>query len=419
VHARRNLSFLESSQPKVEITVRGPRGNITLTRTDAIIAWEIPLLTNRARLMPLLGVASALLLPAQSSRTKAIQRVVKLLSAFAAWLDLPLASLSGDLLIAFAVARVAPPVGIELPDGWAAHPVLPSTVKSEIGAMRSAAKLGVAATTPLMHALSSPRLSLFLKAIGANVPRLKSLKKPMLFSKVEAFCSPILRRASATLDNREPIDQSLQCAVRDAFAIVLCFATGARCGELLNLEGRDVQLETIDNREFVEVTFRDTKTRRTPLGTHDPFVSVAAHELVIKLFKAFDVIVGWQEDGKVWTAQRGSTHDPLSRSWFADLVHSIDPLCVPHSLRVGMATELWAANATIEQIMTAGRWTSASAVLYIIGSIDRALAAADLLGNGKLAYDGARLRQRGLRAELAAPSGLKVSQWSRLLTPAA
>lgn len=401
--------------PPSAIVVRGPRGEVTLHRAQAQLDWDIPFQANRARLMPLLCVASALLLPAQSSRTKAITRVIRLVTAFTTWLGLPLVALTGDLLIAFVVARVAPPVGCELPVGWAAHPVLPSTVKSEIGSLRSAAKLGISETVPLAQALSAPRLALFLKAIGANVPRLKSQKKPFLWTSVEVFCRPILQLAQRTLEFQEVIDQSLQCRVRDAFAIALCFTTGARCGELLALEGRDVQLEDVDDRSFVEVTFRDTKTRRTPLGTHDPFISVASHTLVVELFKVFDLIVGWQVNGGVWTGQRGSTHDALSRSWFVDLVASIDPLCVPHSLRVGMATELWAANATVEQIMTAGRWTSAAAVLYIIGSIDRALAAADLLGNGRLSYDGARLRQRGLRAELGVPAATKVAQWSRLL----
>jgi hypothetical protein len=70
--------------------------------------------------------------------------------------------------------------------------------------------------------------------------------------------------------------------------------------------------------------------------------------------------------------------------------------------------------------MTAGRWASAAAVLYIIGSLDKELAVADRIGGGGLSYLNQRLRQRGVAGEhFAAPKPAVVAAWLRLNTPAA
>lgn len=65
--------------------------------------------------------------------------------------------------------------------------------------------------------------------------------------------------------------------------------------------------------------------------------------------------------------------------------------------------------------MTAGRWTSMAAVLYIIGSLDRALVAADAVGKGGLVYDSSRLRQRGVLGVLSPPKPEAVRQYLRRL----
>jgi hypothetical protein len=416
--APRNASFLQLSTSPAAPTVRSARGLVTIPAAAAALAplWDIPPGANLARLAPLLGVASAVLAPSNSARVKTSTRVLRDLTCFMAWLALPLAALTGDMLIAYAVARCCPPVGTVLPSGWPAQPVLPTTVKTELGALRSAAKVGMVGASLYLEPLCAPRLSAFMKSIGANVSRLKSNKKPMLWSRVLDFITPILVRGRAALLLPALADMALQIDIRDAFAVVIGFCTGSRCRELLDLMGADMQVQTVDARDIIEVTFRQTKTRRTVLGTHDPFVSFVSKPVALELWTLFDKFVGWNDAASVWVSQRGRTSDPLGRGWFAQLVARVDPDCSPHCLRVGLATELWASGCKVEQIMTAGRWTSHAAVLYIIGSVDRALVAADAIGGGGLAYVGESLRQKGFGTGLVPPTPAAVLKWLKLIT---
>jgi integrase len=409
-----------TSQAHSPLTVLGARGLVTLPAASSLqLTWNVPLGANMRLLGPLLGIASCVLLPSDAARSKTSKRVLTAISRFLDWVGLSLSVLTGDLLIAYCVARCCPPVNVVLPTGWPPSPVLPSTVKCELGALRAAAKVGVCGLEQHLPALCDPRLIAFLKAVGANVGRLKSSKKPLLWSRLVDFVTPTVVRARAAVLAKRGFTSDLQLAVRDAFALVLGFTTGSRCRELLTLRGKDVQLLPLDLRSIVEVTFQQTKTRRTVLGTHDPFVTVVSHSLVVELWSLFDVIVGWDADHCVWVSQRGHSAEPLSRDWFAKLIKRVDPECTPHSMRVGLATELWAAGCDHEEIMTAGRWTSLAAVLYIIGSLDKALVAADAVGRGGLSYDGAVLRKRGIRSALPAPVPAEVSRWMRLVAGAA
>lgn len=402
------LQLSMMSAAGTSLQVRAARGHVSLPSAAFDMNWDAP---ANARLAPLLRVAAAIMMPSSAVRMKTVVRINRQIAAFLVWADVPAEQITGDILIAYAVARCCPPIGTELPTGWADKPVLPSTVKTELGALRSAAKLGIAGAGPMLDAVMAPRLSIFLKSVGANVGRLKSNKKPLLWSSVTSFVEPILERARRA----DTYTASIMSDVRDAFALTLCFCTGARCAELLALRGADLVIED-DAGVYVQATFRQTKTRRTALGTHDPFVSVATNTMLLELFEFFDQVCGWEADGPVWTSYRhGEEGKPLSRDWFARVVAKADPGCSPHSCRVGMATDLWAAGCTMEEIMAAGRWTSAAAVLYVIGALDHQLVIADALGTGGLSYDGDKLRKRGIRAGVATkPAAEQVRQWMAL-----
>jgi integrase len=416
------MTLLEiSASPSVSTVVRSALGLVTLAAASVLpVSWDVPPCADMSRLGPLLGVASAVLMPCTAARGKTAVRVLGTIANFLTWASVPLSALNGDLIIAYAVARCCPPVGTILPVGWPANPVLPSTVKTELGALRAAAKVGIIGVSQYLDALCAPRLSAFLKSVGANVSALKSSKKPLLWSALVAFVTPTFVLARAAVARGDGVySAALQIAVRDAFALLLGFGTGSRCRELISLRGADVQLQRIDNRDIVEVTFRHTKTRQTILHTHQPFVTHVSHALIVEMWSLFDVIVGWEDAGFVFAALRGSSADALSRDWFAHLIRKVDPECTPHCLRVGLATELWAAGCKIAEIMTAGRWTSEAAVLYIIGSLDKALVAADALGRGGLSYDRKQLRQRGIHAEIAAPMPAVVARWMRMMSASA
>jgi integrase len=416
------LSSLAGSPSGKRVRATGGKEvDLPASKAANMMEWELPQTANRERLEPLLYVASLILAPGRSALERSCTRLLSMVTSFAAWVNVPLKQVNGALLIGLAVARCCPPVGQLLPVGWPAAPVLPTTVKTELGALRRAAKLKMQPAVQLAAALDDELLLAFLKSVGANVGRLKSNKRPLLWKKVREFVDPILvqgqewvqgRPASGVARERYPWPSiELQRDIRDAFAVALGFATGSRCAELLNLLGNEVQHEMVDETRYLEVTFAQTKTRQTPLSTHQPFKTLVSNETVVELFDVFNEVVGWEPEGPVWIGMRGATCDAAGRAWFAAVVRRVDPECTPHCCRVGLASDMWAAGAKLDQIMTAGRWTSVAAVLYIIGSLDKALAAASLVGKGGLTYDAGKLRQKGFSAAFTAPAQAEVKQW--------
>ena len=71
-----------------------------------------------------------------------------------------------------------------------------------------------------------------------------------------------------------------------------------------------------------------------------------------------------------------------------------------------MATEAWAAGVPIEAIMALGGWTSAAAVMYIVGANEETVQASRALGSARMSFDA-----DGLHASLG-PARLLRSTWS-------
>jgi hypothetical protein len=96
----------------------------------------------------------------------------------------------------------------------------------------------------------------------------------------------------------------------------------------------------------------------------------------------------------------------MSREWLAQLVKRWAPDCVPHSLRVGCATEAWAAGVPLSQIQALGRWHSTAALLYIVGTLDETAAATEKLGSAGLVYT-----SDGLRRQLGTSTEVEKNWW--------
>jgi hypothetical protein len=142
----------------------------------------------------------------------------------------------------------------------------------------------------------------------------------------------------------------------------------------------------------VQVTFRQTKTRQSTFATHEPFVVTCAHTLVVEGLKAFDDVVEFMPRAPIFRVAHQDPK-PMSREWLAAVVRRAAPDATPHSCRVGCATELWAAGASIDEIMAVGRWTSVAATLYVLGSMQDQVRATDKLGDGSLLYTTAGLQK--------------------------
>jgi integrase len=243
----------------------------------------------------------------------------------------------------------------------------------------------------MSQALWDPRVTALLKAVGARAKRLKTEKRPLLWREVTAYVSGGLAEGSAH-------------AVRDAFALVLAFCFATRVSELLSLRFQDVSLtRCTDGRQALRVTFLNTKTRQTIFGSHQPFICASANRILMEAYSAFvSHFPSGEPDAFLIQRLSGDRARPLTRDWFAHIVRSIAPAAVPHSVRVGAATELWAAGVPLPRIMAVGRWTSVAALMYVIGSLEGQVAATDRLGGGALAFSAGDLHQR-LGASASAP----------------
>ena len=258
--------------------------------------------------------------------------------------------------------------------------------------------MGVRGMEGSLAALADHSVLALQRAIGGRARRLTTSKRPLLFHKVESFWIQSERdhlRASRTGNSMEAYR-----IARDGFAVVLAFAAATRVSELTALMGKHMQ---IDEDNVLIVTFASVKNRRTLFSSHEPFKIALRLPLLLRAFDLFNTCCGFEDEMFIFHRMSGNTRDKLSRDWFGAIVKTIDPGCSPHSVRVGAATELHAAGVPITGIMALGRWTSAAAVIYIIGCLDVTIDASARLGSAKVQFVRGDLRKQQLGAPVAIP----------------
>jgi integrase len=268
--------------------------------------------------------------------------------------------------------------------------VLPTTAAADIDSMRRAATLNVQGMEGALAALSDYRVLALQKAIGGRARRITTSKRPLLFHEVELFwdqSESAYHREHTTAGN----STRSFTLVRDAFAVVLAFAAATRVSELLQLLGEHIQ---VDEDGVIVLTFVSVKNRRSLFTTHQPFKIALRLPLLLRSFDLFNRTCGFSDGIPIFHRVSGKTRDALSRDWFDRIIKGINPSCSPHSVRVGAATELWAADVPITGIMALGRWTSAAAVIYIIGCLDVTIEASSRLGSAKVRFIRGDLRKQ-------------------------
>jgi integrase len=341
------------------------------------------------RVAPLLQVAEAITASVPVSSGAKIRAAVNLWCNALQWFGVSQDNITVSIPIALLVARCCPPVGLELPT-FLKRRVLPVTAAADIDSMRRAATLNVIGMEGALPALADYRVLALQKAIGGRARRITTSKCPLLFHEVELFWQRSekayhLEHAAAG-DNAKAFT-----IVRDAFAVVLAFAAATRVSELLQLQGEHIQ---VDEDGVIILTFVSVKNRRSLFTTHQPFKVALRLPLLLRSFDLFNRVCGFSDNTPIFHRVSGKTRDPLSRDWFDRVIKSINPSCSPHSVRVGAATELWAAEVPITSIMALGRWTSAAAVIYVIGCLDVTIEASARLGSANVKFVRGDLRKR-------------------------
>jgi integrase len=340
------------------------------------------------RISPFLKVATILMCTIPQASASALTHSVKIFFDFLTWAGASLMAPSVELIIAFIVCRCTPPVETELPPGFPASPVLPTTATGNVDSLRRAARKGMDRIAPWLPFLESDRLAAFCSEIGGRVKRLRSKKKPFLFHHIKSVFDKSLKTPNSLTK-------------RDAAIFVIGFFFGCRASELSKMKRSHIALLSSGS---VRVTFPSRKNNQSKLGNHDASVITAQHPILtaaVRNWLECIASMGMTKEGPLFFSYRGASKGPgkpgiaLSRDTFRHMVKSIDPECVAHSLRVGMATEAWAAGVPIEGIMALGGWTSPVAIMYVVGCLEETVKASQALGKAGMRYD-----KEGLHASL-------------------
>lgn len=343
---------------------------------------------GRARLEPLLMVARIVAVAMPASSAAGIRSACRRWSSALEFWGIPRTEVDEQCVLAYVVARCCPPVGAVLPPQFG-RPVLPQSVAAEVGLLRRAAALDVEEMGPCAAALTHPSVSHLLRQLGAGVRRLKTAKRPLLLREVRAFWEARRAEGGGGANGSGSSGHAAHarwCGVRDGFALVFGFFFACRVSEVIGMKSEDIREVVLEGgRRALRLTFRSVKNRRTLLDSHEPFTVTCANPLLLDAFALFRAVVGLAPSSNLFRRESGPSQS-LSREWFAAVVSAAAPGATPHSCRVGMATELWAAGAGVDDIMAVGRWTSAAALLYVLSPVQQQVEATDRLGEGGLVY---------------------------------
>ncbi len=369
---------MEPLTSTVDIVVRTSLGDRTVPSPPVrAVPWLTPPCARPDRLQPFVGAARILQISVPPSSIAAIKGACRRWQVMLAFWGIEAAHVGWEVVLAFIVARCAPPIQVELPASLG-RPVAPATVATEVGALRRAAALGLEDMSKYTAPLHHPQVNIMLKQIGARVRRLHTAKRPLLLQEVAAYwekCEAVRSKES----------------VRDGFALVLAFFYAARVSEVLALRTEDLAV-TAAPRNVATVLFRQVKNRRSTFESHEPFRVACGHPLLLRALQLFDELVEWIPHGPIFRREPGDSRT-MSRAWFAAIVKEAAPGATPHSARVGCATELWASGAGVDEIMAVGRWSSAAALLYVLQPMQTQLQATDRLGTGSLTHTAAGLER--------------------------
>lgn len=366
------------------MTAQGPR---TITSTLARPDLPMPVCGRPERIRPLIEAAADLLvaIPAASS-TKVEGGLRRFREALEFW-GVDDKDVTPSVVLAFITLRCARPPDAEVPSSMKRR-VVPATAAGDIDAINRAIRLGVPGTAPYAEAFGAPQVNQILRSINARQRRLKTTKLPLLFHTVANMVKTALASRRSTR----------KFELRDAYAVAVAFVFGLRLSELLALNVKDFELD----RDILTVILRSTKTHQSLLKLHDPIRVASSHPLLLAIHRTFHAEVTLPgPEAPMFFRMVGRTADRLGRSWFETAIRKIAPGATPHSTRVGMATEMYAAGIPLTHIMAAGRWRSLTAVLYIIGTLDQSIDATAKLGSAGVIRVGRDLRQN-LQSEFIA-----------------
>lgn len=261
---------------------------------------------------------------------------------------------------AYILLRVRPPVGVPLPEDFAIA-VQPRTIRTYISAIRR--RLRLTENREWLEAFCHEDVTLMMAAIGANVKRTKTDKKPILMKHIREIWDKATKEQLGTL-----------VFIRDITLMLIGLLAGLRRREICGLRPIDVVWD--ETNQDLTISVRKDKTNQSIVDAQEPRTVTVGHELLsvvwpiyIEARKGITVDNPW-----LFPAMSGTRVTPLgvTPSAVSTLIkHRLPNMGVsPHSLRVGMATELFAQDVPVPLIQEIGRWSSLAALLYVLPSAE-------------------------------------------------
>ena len=368
------------------------RDGTTRTYTAAVVPPPIPPVPAGAApfLSTVYAAVSVMLVTAVATSVVAMERAWRFFSGFLRFANVRAADVTAWTVMSYLLCRCYPPVGVPLPE-FMQNRVLPKTAAQDLTLLRRRARM--MKDSLLLDALTDEDVLRLGSVLGANVRRSKTTKAPILVHHIQKAWDA--RAAGYTLG-----------FLRNMMILVVGLFAGLRRREIVALVVADCVWSAA--RQELTLRIRRDKTNGVITDSQYPRVLCVAHPLLSVVWGAWAASALGTRAGEAPMFPRLAgnlvTGDSLEPATINSIVRAVLPgiPVSPHSLRVGFATELFAAGVDLHTILELGRWASLAGLLYVLPSADKTAAATRRMGGGGVVFDRVLL-QRELRSAPVPP----------------
>jgi integrase len=276
--------------------------------------------------------------------------------------------------------------------------VSPLTASANLSSLRRRAR--IIGDLDLLSALCEDVVLRLVARLCSGTKASKTGKRPIL-----------VRHIREAWQSRDP--RPVPSVSRNFCLLAFGLFFGLRRRELVALNRDDVTWNPDDGCLTLRVC--SDKTNRNVVNAQRPRVLTASNPLLSEIWLAYLPILNGGSGGPLFgRLEGGFSVARLAPASVSTIVREVLPgLGVsPHSLRVGFATEAYAAGVPLTTIMEMGRWRSSTALLYILPSADRSVDATRRFGSAAPAVTPVEARRgdRGSGPSAAPPPAVSADQ---------
>lgn len=359
-------------------TARGPR-TVALPSGESALPASAPILERlrQSARGATLGVNGA-------SATKSMSRAAEQWRWFASTMG---AQACAEDVCAWIMLRCAPPIGTPLPHR-ARKIVSAQTAVADVHMLRRHLRTQKLLHGPLSEAdrdlyraVKSPLVRALSRQIVACHTVARSRKLPVL-------CHMARDRVSAAGDLATiPLVE-----LRNLAMMVVGLSAGLRRGEVAALLRGHIEVRDA----AVWVAIAGDKMNRSSIGVTQHRPVPISNSFTVPVVEAYLSRLGPTAASAPLFPRfsDGAPDGPIARATVGTVISNMFPGATAHSLRVGFATELYARDVPLRDIMELGRWSSLASLLYVLPEASRLMRTAQKLdGESGIRFDSFALLQ--------------------------